>query len=74
MTQQALFDVPNLDALSVDSADYDLAADVLGQLAAYAHAKARAMRLRVQGDVEAALSWEKHQEALYRKLPQWARW
>jgi hypothetical protein len=69
-----VFEVPNLDDMSIDPADYNAAAAVLGQLACYAGAKGHAMRLRLKGDIEAALSWERMLEGMYARLPQWAKW
>ena len=69
-----MFDVPNLDGLSVDPADYFAAAEVFGRLAAYADVKGRAMQLRAAGDVEAARAFERTAEATYRRLPEWAQW
>lgn len=74
MNQQPLFDVPNLDDLSIDPADLHKAAEMFGRLAAYADMKARAMELRTQGDVEAALCFERNCETTYKRLPAWARW
>ncbi|HVL15828.1 MAG TPA: hypothetical protein VM529_24870 [Gemmata sp.] len=69
-----LFEAINLDALSNDAPDYDEAAKVLGQYAAYCDMKARAVRLRAIGDVEAAQAHERNAEAIYSRLPQWAKW
>ena len=67
-------EAPKLDCLSTEPADYLVAADVLSLWSAYAFAKGRAMRLRAEGDVEAALAFERNADATYRKLPVWARW
>jgi len=64
----------NLDAFSIDPADLRQLAEVYGGLAAYADLKANAMELRLKGDIEAALSFERSCETTYRRLPQWARW
>lgn len=69
-----LFEVPNLDGLSVDAGDLLHAAAVFSLLACYAESKGRAMELRAMGDVEAAVSFERHADGAYKRLPEWARW
>lgn len=69
-----MFDVPNLDDMSVDPNDYIDAEAVLKQLAAYCSLKQRAMRARLSGAVEVAVAWEQQMEAIYKRLPEWARW
>ena len=32
------------------------------------------MDLRTQGDIDAALHYERAAEANYKRLPEWARW
>jgi hypothetical protein len=73
-TEQALFDVPNLDDLSIDPADYDRAAQVFDALARYASLKASAMRTRLAGRINPALRMEERLEEIYASLPEWARW
>ncbi len=66
------FDVPNLDGY--DPSDLEEFSRVYSLLASYADHKAKAMTHRVNGDIEAALSFERCCDATYRHLPQWARW
>jgi hypothetical protein len=67
-------ELPNLDGLSTDPADLEIASRVFGLFAAYADALARAKELRAKGDVEAALSFERSADATYKRMPLWARW
>ena len=67
-------EVPNLDGFSVDWEDLAALEVLFNRLAAYAGYRAMAMRLRGQGDVEAALSHERCADEQYRKLPSWAKW
>jgi hypothetical protein len=60
--------------MSVDPMDYAAMERVLDVLSAYCHNKRLAMQHRVGGDIEAALSWERANERLYKRLPAWARW
>lgn len=69
-----MFDVPNLDGLTDDPAELLELSSVLGILACYADYKARAIRHRKGGDVEAALSFERAADFQYKRLPEWARW
>jgi hypothetical protein len=69
-----LFEVPNLDCLSIDPGDLLQAAAVFSLLASYAEHTGRAMELRLQGDIDAALSFEKAAQASYKRLPAWAKW
>lgn len=69
-----MFDVPNLDCLSVNPNDLDAMELVFRTLAKYAKAKARAMRRRSAGLVASALVAEHRCERLYNQLPEWARW
>lgn len=66
--------IPNLTDLSIDPADLDAAEVIFSRLSAYCGHKASAMRYRLAGDIEAALSHERCADAQYRKLPDWARW
>lgn len=43
-------------------------------LASYAEAKARAIRLRLDGEMDQALLAEADANGIYRRLPVWARW
>lgn len=70
----ALFEVPNLNCLSVDFGDLLHAAHVLRLLADYAENKGRAMELRAKGDIPMALNIESYLESVYKKLPKWAKW
>jgi hypothetical protein len=69
----AAFEPTNLDGF-FDRAELLKLARVYGYLAAYAEDKAKAMELRVAGDIEAALQYEKACERSYNKLPAWAKW
>lgn len=69
-----MFDVPNLDGLSVDPADLDKAAKVFKLLRKYAKCKAAAMRQRLIGNINEALRHEHNCEVVYNDLPEWARW
>lgn len=40
----------------------------------YGISKLRAMRLRVAGDIKAALGWEDECQRIYDRLPEYARW
>lgn len=77
LTAEALRDagcvIPNLDDMSPDPTDLRAASLVFGRLAAYADHKARAMELRLAGDIEAALAFEAAADTSYRAIPVWAR-
>ncbi len=66
------FEVPNLDG--VDDRDRQALEWVFGRLAAYCDAKGRACKMRLKGDIEAAVSFERHCDQLHAELPKWARW
>lgn len=70
---RAVFEPVNLDGFS-DRAELLCLARVYGRLACYAEDKAKAMELRAQGDIEAALSFEKAADRQYKLLPTWAQW
>jgi hypothetical protein len=70
----APFEVPNLDDLTIDPEELKRVAVVLGTLSNYATHKAQAMRYRSAGDIITALRWERDCQAIYEKLPKWARW
>jgi hypothetical protein len=74
VSDSILFDVPNLDDLSVDPDDYDRAAAVMATLADYSKTKARAVRARAAGLIDTAILRERECEAIYQRLPGWARW
>ncbi len=66
------FEVPNLDGLNDDElreVDRTYTA-----LAIITDAMIRARALRLKGDIDAALSFERFADARIKKLPQWARW
>ncbi len=69
-----LFEVPNLDGLSVDPDELLGASHVFYVLHEYARCKAGAMRHRVAGDINAARYLEAECDRLYNILPKWARW
>lgn len=68
----ALFDVPNLDGMTVD--DLTETSKVLAKLAAYAKIKSEAMRTRAAGYITNAVHKERKCDAIYSELPKWARW
>jgi len=49
-------------------------AGIVHTLAAYAAAKAAAMDLRIEGEIERALVYEKHCDIYYESLPEDVRW
>jgi hypothetical protein len=67
------YDPMNLDDF-IDPVDLDTLSKVYGLLAAYAHAKATAMRHRLAGDTDAANATEASAENTYKRLPEWAKW
>lgn len=69
-----MFDSPNLDCLSVDAEDYREASEVLRNLSAYAELKGEAIEQRMSGNIDGALRLEETCEAIYARLPQWAKW
>jgi hypothetical protein len=69
-----LFDTINLDDMSVDPTDYDIAAKTLELLAYYAKMKACAMRHRLEGRIGSALAAERLCDSRYAQLPEWAKW
>jgi hypothetical protein len=69
-----MFEVPNLDDLSTDAADYNEAFKVFALLAQYAALKHCAMLARQGGNVAGALENEKTTQTVYGALPEWARW
>jgi hypothetical protein len=74
MSDSILFDVPNLDDLSIDPVNYDKAGMVLTLLAIYCRHQATAMRARRAGQIHAAEMSERACEETYQQLPGWARW
>lgn len=72
--QQGLFEVPNLDGLSVDPEDLMEAAAVYAMLSLYSLYTGRAMRCRMTGRIKEALDLEKQAEGVYKDLPGWAKW
>ena len=69
----AVYEPCNLDGFG-ERAELLMLARVYGYLACYAEDKAKAMDLRTQGDIDAALHYERAAEANYKRLPEWARW
>ena len=51
-----------------------VAADTMDRLGDYCDRKARAREARLAGRIAEALGYENFAEAIYRRLPQWARW
>lgn len=73
-SETKLFDVPNLDDMSVDASDYETASEVFRKLSAYVDLKAQAIKYRKQGITLAARNIEVECEHIYESLPQWAKW
>lgn len=69
-----LFDVPNLDDMSISSYDYAIAADIFLKLHEYCNHKRDAMESRQVGDIKTALGIEKMMEGIYKSLPIGYRW
>ena len=67
------FEPTNLDGF-IDPVDLDALTSVYEELARYATHKAKVMRLRERGYIQAALEHESKCEDIYRVLPEWARW
>lgn len=65
---------PNLDDFSIDSADFNSAANVFEEYAKYLRLKGSAIEFRRYGHVDDALQLERRADRLYRNLPEWARW
>ena len=68
-----ILSVPNLDGFA-DPEDLLTLHSVLSRLAEYADIKARAMRLRADGDIPKAQAFEAECDSLHARLPRWARW
>lgn len=69
-----MFEVPNLDGLSTEIADYARAAMVFGLLRDYCLNKQIAMSYRQAGRVDVAKEYEVECDRLHNLLPNWARW
>jgi hypothetical protein len=69
-----MIDVPNLDDLSVNPADYRELETTFNLLASYCSLKARSIDLRTDGNMVEATRYEKAMDRLYQKLPSWAKW
>lgn len=74
MTKDHGFVIPNLDGLSTEPADYLALAQTMLLVSWYLEGKAKAMALRLKGDVNAAVAAEDKIERIYKALPEWARW
>jgi hypothetical protein len=72
--ESQLFEVPNLDCLTIDPIELRRAGDVFSLLACYAEHTARAMELRLEGDTDGARSFERAAQTVYDRLPDWAKW
>lgn len=70
----ALFDVPNLDGLSVDADDYFQASEVFHALSVYCQNKKISMSFRKHGNICKSEEIEKRNEKIYESLPDWAKW
>jgi hypothetical protein len=66
------FEVPNLDV--EPPCDLEILAGVFQMLHCYAKNKADATRDRWTGDVQHALELEAQCDAIYKNLPDWAKW
>lgn len=84
-----MFDVPNLDDMSVDPKDlldfanaWDEKRPTIGHadhvhylaVAQYARLKAGVMQDRLEGNIPAAMTQEAWCDRIYRRMPQWAKW
>lgn len=71
-THRAPCKAPNLDCMEPD----DLAryARAFRGLARYAELSAKAQRLRLRGEINSALFYERQADETYESLPIWARW
>ena len=68
------FDVPNLDAYSVDPMDYAALEKLFDKLVLYCEQKRLAMKYRLKGEVNIAVQCEVSADSVYKKLPKWAQW
>jgi hypothetical protein len=71
--EQEPMNVPNLDSVTDDGELAELE-NTFGRLAAYVGHKRQAIKYRLCGDIEAALSYERACDEHYKRLPFWARW
>ena len=75
---ESIYEPVNLDGFhhdaDGDSAELVALENVYGRLAAYIEHKRQAMKYRIHGDIECALSYERAMEEHYKRLPAWARW
>ena len=71
-TETKLFDVPNLDGLSVS--DYGRMETVFTELGRYCFAKKAGMIAREARNADNAVQYEKRCESIYSALPDWAKW
>ena len=69
-----LFEVPNLDGMSMDPDDLRIAGDVFVQLAEYCRVTSTAMCARLDGRITAAIRHEHSAQIIYNSLPGWAKW
>ena len=67
-----LFDVPCLDGLEQGS--LSVLNFVFSTLAEYCEHKEKAMHLRAEGKIDAALFFEQHADLMYQNLPKEYRW
>lgn len=65
--------VPCLDAIT-DDGELAQLENTFGRLAAYVGHKRQAVKYRLAGDIECALSHERVMDDHYKQLPEWARW
>jgi hypothetical protein len=72
--REALFEVPNLDAISTEPRDYEELEIVFSILSSYCDFKKIAMEQRAAGNVNGAIELEKRLEEFYDQLPIWAKW
>lgn len=64
--------IPNLD--DCDKGDNLMHIQVFQDLHRYSFHSYGAKMCREKGDIETALKHEANKEAIYGRLPQWARW
>jgi len=68
------FQVPNLDDTTCNPKEYLDTASVLENLSKYLRHKAAAQIARKRGNMTTAIMNDQKCDALFKKLPDWARW
>jgi chromatin segregation and condensation protein Rec8/ScpA/Scc1 (kleisin family) len=64
----------NIDGYSEDAEEFWQLGEVYDKLARYTRLRCMAKRQREQGGIEKALRMEAQMEAIYKLLPEWAKW